>query len=40
MAPAKKVCPECGEELYAMHLPRHLLSEHGIEAIKTSAAPA
>lgn len=31
MPPARKDCPECGEELYAMHLPRHLLGEHGIE---------
>jgi len=30
MAPSKKACPECGEELWAMHMPRHLFYEHGI----------
>jgi hypothetical protein len=37
MAGSKKVCPECGEEFWAMHLPRHLLAEHGIEQVKSSA---
>jgi len=36
MPPAKKLCPECNEEFWAMHLPRHLLSEHGIESVKPS----
>lgn len=37
MAGSKKVCPECGEEFWAMHLPRHLLSEHGVEQVKSPA---
>lgn len=30
MPPAKKNCGVCGEELYAMHVPRHMLGQHGI----------
>lgn len=30
MPPPKKICPECDEEMYAMHLPGHLFREHGI----------
>jgi hypothetical protein len=30
MPPTKKNCPECGEELWAMHLPGHLFHQHGI----------
>jgi hypothetical protein len=33
MAPSKKICPECGEELYAMHMPGHRLREHGVEIV-------
>jgi hypothetical protein len=39
MAPTRKECPEgCGWEGYAMHLPRHLLSEHGIAKAEPAAA--
>ena len=40
MPPAKKVCtqPGCDWEGYAMHLPRHMLSAHGIEAVKGTRA--
>ena len=37
MVPPKKVCPECGEELYAVQMPGHRLREHGIEHIKAAA---
>ena len=30
MPPTKKICPECGEEKFAMHMPMHLFKEHGI----------
>lgn len=38
MAGSKKVCPECGEEFWAMHLPRHRMTVHGIEAVKGTKA--
>lgn len=31
MPGTKKICPECNDEFWAMHLPGHLLREHGIE---------
>lgn len=41
MPGTKKLCPECGAELWAMHLPGHRLREHGIEHVKagTSGVP-
>jgi hypothetical protein len=38
MPAPKKVCPECGEELYAFHMPGHRLKEHGIEPAAKHAA--
>ncbi len=40
MTPSRKPCPEgCGEELYPMQMPHHLLRVHGIEHVKADAAP-
>lgn len=39
MAPPRKTCPECGDELYAMHLPGHLRKVHGIEPEPKRDAP-
>lgn len=33
MPPARKTCPDCDWEGYAMHLPRHLVSAHGAEKV-------
>jgi len=38
MPAPKKVCPECGAELYAFHMPAHRLKEHGIEPAAKHAA--
>jgi hypothetical protein len=38
MPPPKKLCPECGEELYAVQMPGHRLREHGIEHVKSKFA--
>jgi hypothetical protein len=38
MPATKKLCPECGEELYSVQMPHHRLREHGIEHVKAGAA--
>lgn len=30
MPPSMRTCEDCGQEMYAMHLPRHRFKEHGI----------
>lgn len=37
--PTKKVCPKCGDELWAFHLPAHLARVHGMAPEAKPAAP-